>query len=453
MLRSLVITRTVHTSALLGLLLAACGGDGSSPTEPTTTSTGTTVAPSPSVTPTTSVQPTTTTPGPVVTPPVTPTGPTGDTGGPTGDTSGPTGDTAGPTGDTSGPTGDSGASSGPTGTTTSPTTSTGPSGGSSAPPDDTGTPPDPTGDPNPSGLPEPGDGGVARPSGTAGNLKVVPWAGFAGALSYSFDDATGSQTGNKAAMLALDAKFTFYLTPNAGGNPLDAMYTEARDQGHELGNHTLSHAHNPPGSDAEEMQAWLMEKYQIVAYTLAAPYGDTGTLNTIREQKFLLDRGVNGGTVGADGNTDWNQVPTAIPAQGAGESVFKGYADTAAGNKWQTVCIHGFTTGGAGGFQPVDFNGWKAGVEYAQTKNVWLGSMMDVASYLIGGKAVSSATPAAEGGGQKWTWTLKDTFPPDRYVRVTVDGGTLSQGGTALPWNEHGFYEVALDAGELTLTP
>src|SRR5690606_11744137 len=103
---------------------------------------------------------------------------------------------------------DTGESSEPAGSTT------GPAGSapidSSAPPDDTGA--EPSGDPNPSGFPEPGAGGVPRPSGAAGNLKVVPWAGFSGALSYSFDDATGSQHGNKAAMLALDAKFTFYLT-------------------------------------------------------------------------------------------------------------------------------------------------------------------------------------------------------------------------------------------------
>jgi hypothetical protein len=34
-----------------------------------------------------------------------------------------------------------------------------------------------------------------------------------------------------------------------------------------------------------------------------------------------------------------------------------------------------------------------------------------------------------------------------------VDGGTLSQDGVPLPWNEHGFYEVALDVGSATLSP
>jgi peptidoglycan/xylan/chitin deacetylase (PgdA/CDA1 family) len=280
---------------------------------------------------------------------------------------------------------------------------------------------------------------------------VIPWAGFAGALSYTFDDATNSQVAHKADMLALDAKFTFYLTTGAGGKPMDAMYSEARDLGHELGNHTQGHGHNAPGSDAEAMQSWLMDNHQVVAYTLAAPYGETSNLVDITNQKFLLDRGVQGGTIGADGNANWTNLPTALP--NGGEANFKPYADTAAQGKWQTVCIHGFNDVADSSYLPVDFNGWKAGVEYAQTKNVWLGSMVQVAAYLIGGKAVSSATPMADGEGQKWTWTLKDTFPPGHYVRVTVDGGTLSQGGTPLVWNEHGFYEVSLDEGELTLSP
>jgi hypothetical protein len=79
--------------------------------------------------------------------------------------------------------------------------------------------------------------------------------------------------------------------------------------------------------------------------------------------------------------------------------------------------------------------------------------MVDVASYHIGRRLVKAATPTAQGTDQVYAWTLPDVFPPGKYVRVTVDGGTLSQDGAALPWNEHGFYEVALDAGELTLSP
>lgn len=275
--------------------------------------------------------------------------------------------------------------------------------------------PGPSGDPNPSGLPEPGNGGVPRPDGAAGNLEVIPWAGFAGALSYTFDDATTSQHQNKTDILGLGVPFTWYLNVNGTGldngtaDPLNPMYTEARDLGHELGNHTKNHTQT--ASDARDMQSWLKDNYQVVAYTMAAPNGVVGDFRSLVGDLFLLNRGVQGGSMGPEGPGNWNDIPTAIPPRNAGESVFKGYADEAAKGRWQTVCIHGFTNKGNGGYEPVEFGGWKTGVEYAKTKNIWIATMVDVAAYIIGGKAVSSASPTAEGGGQKWTWTLQNNFP------------------------------------------
>jgi hypothetical protein len=50
-----------------------------------------------------------------------------------------------------------------------------------------------------------------------------------------------------------------------------------------------------------------------------------------------------------------------------------------------------------------------------------------------------------------WTWSLPRHFPTGKYLRVTVDGGTLFQRGRALTWDGHGYYEVELDAGSLAL--
>jgi hypothetical protein len=44
-------------------------------------------------------------------------------------------------------------------------------------------------------------------------------------------------------------------------------------------------------------------------------------------------------------------------------------------------------------------------------------------------------------------------FPAGKFLRVTVDGGTLSQSGVIVPWDDHGYYEIALDAGSVTLSP
>ena len=50
------------------------------------------------------------------------------------------------------------------------------------------------------------------------------------------------------------------------------------------------------------------------------------------------------------------------------------------------------------------------------------------------------------------TWRLPTLFPPGRFVRVTLTGGNLKQSGQIVTWNDAGYYEVALDAGSLTIT-
>ena len=44
-------------------------------------------------------------------------------------------------------------------------------------------------------------------------------------------------------------------------------------------------------------------------------------------------------------------------------------------------------------------------------------------------------------------------FPPGKYLRVTVTGGHVSQNGQQLAWDTHGYYEISLDEGSLTVGP
>ena len=85
--------------------------------------------------------------------------------------------------------------------------------------------------------------------------------------------------------------------------------------------------------------------------------------------------------------------------------------------------------------------------------DVWMGTVADVAAYWIGQRLLSASKPTESAGATTWTWTLPIGFPPGKHLRVRVDGGTLSQAGAPLAWDEHGYYEVALDSKELTLAP
>jgi hypothetical protein len=313
-----------------------------------------------------------------------------------------------------------------------------------------------SGEANPSKYPEPGAGGVAKPAGAAGGLKVLPWAGFKGAVTYSFDDSNKSQFDNGAKILALNVPFTWFLQTGKSAESNNDFYHKAFEAGHEIANHTESHGSGSADTDIKNAQKFINDKYKVAAYTMAAPNGNTGTYNTVTKELFLLDRGVSSKGVGPDDKVDDTLMlnfPTRVPDPGAtGNGQIDMLTDAArTAGKWQTFCIHGF---GGDGYNSLDFQPWVTSVTAVKTKaDMWIGTFADVGAYFVGRQLVAKATPTAKDGGQEYTWTLPKIFPPKRYVRVTVDGGTVSQDGKALPWNEHGYYEVALDAGKLTITP
>jgi hypothetical protein len=42
-------------------------------------------------------------------------------------------------------------------------------------------------------------------------------------------------------------------------------------------------------------------------------------------------------------------------------------------------------------------------------------------------------------------------FPPNSCLRVKTDGGVVKQKGATVPWDDHGYYEISFNAGEVTL--
>ena len=159
--------------------------------------------------------------------------------------------------------------------------------------------------------------------------------------------------------------------------------------------------------------------------------------------------------IAPNGSTDPFNLNCYVPPPSAAASAFNTEIDAArnAGG-WKIVLVHGFIGGTDSAYQPVDINEFVAGVNHAKSfGDMWIDTTVAIASYWRGQKVFSAVTPASSGGNMTWTWALPAHFPPGKFLRVKVNGGTLAQAGGTLAWNDHGFYEVALDAGSLTLSP
>jgi hypothetical protein len=310
--------------------------------------------------------------------------------------------------------------------------------------------------PGPSGLPTPpGSSNVPKPTGTPGNITVLNWAGFKGAVTYSFDDSNDSQIQDYSSLQALGVPFTFYMWTGKSEASNSIWGTAVKD-GHEIGNHTQSHDPNAHCTSADISSAtqFIQSKWGVKALTMAAPNGAT-CYEPLAQSMFFINRGVQPAQpVMPNGNSDPLNLNCYIPAQGQQASVFNSNVDDGRSKGgWVIYVVHGFTGDGSA-FQPVDLGQLTSAINYTKSLgDMWIGQMVNVGSYWLGQKAFTAAMTSTAGTDKTYTWKLPALFPTGKYLRVTVPGGTLKQNGATLNWDPHGYYEISLDAGSVTVSP
>ena len=287
--------------------------------------------------------------------------------------------------------------------------------------------------------------GVAKPSGAAGGLKVLDWAGFKGAASFTFDDNTPSQMPNYNALKATGGHVTWFVVGSwlAGSSGQVSQFKATLADGQEIGNHTYNHQSNGSQSDLQQAQTFIKDQFGVNANSMAAP-NCAGAWAGVAPMVLFQNRGPCGGNVAAISprdNTDPFQLPAYLP--GTGEAAATMSAQLSAG-KWRIYVLHGFDSQG-GTYQPVPIANVTGAMSKAVMDGYWVEGMSAVGAYWQGQKLIpASATTTA-------TWTLPSKFPPNQCLRITTTGGTVTQKGETIPWDDHGYYQISLDAGEVTV--
>jgi hypothetical protein len=324
------------------------------------------------------------------------------------------------------------------------------------------------------GLPVPlAAGDVARPAATGQpGLRVLDWAGFKAALSYTFDDSQPSQIDHYPDLKGQRVRVTYYINPVANWYPnYDATWKDAVAQGSEIGNHTTHHCRaaeltdNDPntcpqglgsaGAEFDDTGTYIRTKLgQTGVWTSAYPFGDTG-YQTAASSRFLVSRGVWPGLVAPGTGSDAQNLPLAeFPgnpsASAAAATTFNGAVNK---GSWMIYLFHTLlpTTQDWGG--GVDIGAVTGNMAYAKSLGtVWIDSVVNIGAYWRGQQLLQAATPTTAAGVTTWRWTLPANFPSGRKLRVVVNGGTLAQNGKPLAWDPRGYYEVSLDAQSLSWT-
>ena len=281
-------------------------------------------------------------------------------------------------------------------------------------------------------------------------LQVVPWAGRQAAISYTFDDGNSSQIQNYDVLNALGVPFTFYLVTNWGGAQ-SSIWEQAIVDGHEIGNHSHTHPEAGSGADLDAATQFIETNFDVTPLTMAVPYGNA-SYAPLAASRFLFNRGVGGGSIASQGAQDPYNLPTHVPAANANKAELDGAVSSAvAQGRWQTMTIHGFTGGSDGAYQPIPLNDFVEHVRGQRDSGwVWIDTLLDVGAYLIGHQLLTAAAPEVSGAGSTWSWTLPDHFPAGRCLRVQ-SSGRVFQDERPITENSLGYYELALDAGHVTI--
>lgn len=320
-----------------------------------------------------------------------------------------------------------------------------------------------------SGLPYPPATNVPKPAGAPGSLIILNWAGFKAAVSYSFDDGQPSQVQNYSLLQEEGVHLTFYICAgwsNTSAN-FEFLWSQAVKDGHEIGNHTFHHSHadlSDSGTGGTPFSTQLEEIDSNMQYiidqlggsnvvTMASPYGDTQWI-TYASNRYFLNRGVANGTIAPNNGTDPFRLPVYMASGGETASDLNGHLDSDYINGTWLVFLYHTILPGANWYAPVDTANVTGSMEHAKALGwMWIDTVARVGAYWRAQKVLSAVTPVDTGSNTIWSWALPDHFPAGMYLRISNGGGTVKQGTNVLNWDPHGFYEISMDAGSLTVTP
>lgn len=274
----------------------------------------------------------------------------------------------------------------------------------------------------------------------AGPITTVPWNGYKGAVSFTFDDGLPSHTDVLSKMLLSmpDVKVTFFLTNVSSHfimHPFGFLYM-ARN-GHEIGNHSQSHEilweHD---DDQKYLQSEIVDyandlealdpSIKITAF--ASPYCQTSE----RVRQYIKSRHfINRDCLGT-GRSDWNTLPSWFSmsalvwnTEDVLKKDFELALDTAAANnEWQVLLFHDVSSDKDRlSVDPADLQDI---FEYARKKQMWLSTYSTIGAYYRAHFLLDSAKAKPLDDGYQVVWKLPSEHMPESIkVRIRVDASSI----------------------------
>ncbi|WP_405324798.1 polysaccharide deacetylase family protein [Fibrobacter sp.] len=284
----------------------------------------------------------------------------------------------------------------------------------------------------------------------AGPITTVPWNGYPGAVSFTFDDSEISQLNNLGDYFEKnqDIKVTFFMTGgmNAGNQ---SKYFPMAAKGHEIGNHSKTHSDLTKSNDLKgeitDYKYTLESKGDFEVVSFATPYC---YYNDAVEAEIAKAHIVNRNCQGAT-KYKWNEEPvweriSSDCYQGNTQQSKGNMSEAKKLNAWTVQLNHGVDGAGFGyGITPSDMISI---MDEAKAQGLWRAPMGRVAAYYRAHFVIDKATSTDIDNGFKVTWkSPHPAMPKSVPLRVKIegaDGKTVKQKGKEIQAESDGSFVI-----------
>jgi peptidoglycan/xylan/chitin deacetylase (PgdA/CDA1 family) len=290
-------------------------------------------------------------------------------------------------------------------------------------------------------------------------LKVAPWNGYKGAVSFTFDDGDPSHL--SVAIPELDKRKihgTFFLIVKSMGGV--GPWKAAAATGHELASHSATHTNpaqfKPDQEEAEIAGAakTLEQTYGHPMTSFAYPFSAiTPSLKAKVEKTHLLARGGAGPLIPPDPEPDWMNLVSQVTLTETKVDVYKGWIDEAlAKGAWSIFMIHGLE-GTSWGYSPIKKVDFAATLDHVKDKDLWVAPFGEVGAYFRAQKVLEKVKGVADKGGTKWEWKVPPLFPKGVVLKVKIDPAKqeLRQKDAPIKPDAKGLCPIKFDEGSVVL--
>jgi peptidoglycan/xylan/chitin deacetylase (PgdA/CDA1 family) len=239
-------------------------------------------------------------------------------------------------------------------------------------------------------------------------------------------------------------------------------------QGHEIGNHSVTHEHPAALTKAseqlqvEDAKGFLESNFKSHVNIFAYPYAELspGLALWVKRYDFAA-RGWQGDSASAyvtsGAEPDWYNLPSQPAYTRYDAAVYISWIDKAlATHTWTTLQIHGIGDPSTG-FEPIPTNTFLSlldDLKAEESRGLWVAPFGTVAAYLRAQRVLEAAKPELQNGDERFVWKVPAPFPAGVVLKAAIEGGThlhVYQGKRELHPTKAGVYSVSFDSGELSV--